>query len=191
MKRVIGLTGSMGAGKSTVSAYLREKGIQVIDADEISREITRTGQPGYEAVVEAFGQDFVSEDGSLNRRALGQCVFADPARLACLEEILHPLIVARTQEELECAKETVVIDAPLLHKTGLHNLCDEVWVVSAPEKMRIERIIERDGITEEEARARLNNQMPPDEMEDRADTVLKNDGPIESLYGQIDEVLDG
>ena len=190
MKRVIGLTGTMGAGKSTVSAYLREKGILVIDADEISREITRVGQPGYEAVRQAFGERFIKPDGSLDRRGLGQYVFADPKRLSKLESILHPVIVERMQAAMERFEgRTVVIDAPLLHKVGLHNLCGEIWVVSAPEEVRIQRIIKRDGITRSEACERLQNQMAPDVLEDKADTVLKNDGTIESLHGQIDEVL--
>lgn len=191
MKRVIGLTGAMGSGKSTVSAYLREKGVRVIDADEISRDLTRRGQPGYEAVVQEFGRAFLNEDGLLDRRALGQYVFAVPSRLARLEGILHPLITERMESELKETKGTVAIDAPLLHKAGLDALCGEVWVVSAPLEKRIARIVARDGISGEEARARLNSQLPPEELEARADTVLSNDGDLKDLHRQIDEVLYG
>jgi dephospho-CoA kinase len=191
MKRVIGLTGAMGSGKSTVSAYLREKGVRVIDADEISRDLTRTGQPDYEAIVREFGREFLSDDGGLDRRALGKSVFADPGSLMRLEGILHPLIIRRMKDELERAEGTVVIDAPLLYKAGLDALCGEVWVVCALPETRIERILARDGITEEEARARLGSQLSPGEMEEKADVVLKNGGSLEDLHKQIDEVLYG
>jgi len=191
MKRVIGLTGVMGAGKSTVSTYLRRKGVRVIDADEISRDLTRKGQPGYSAVIRVFGQEFISEDGSLDRRALGQYVFEDKARLGRLEGVLHPLILERMQKELANTDGTVVIDAPLLHKAGLDMLCGEVWVVSAPLEMRIERILKRDQISAEEARARLESQIAPEIMEKSADVVLQNNGTLEDLYRQVDEVLYG
>ncbi len=191
MKRVIGLTGTIGSGKSTVSAYLKEKGVFVIDADEASRDLTRKGQPGYEAIVREFGRSFLKEDCTLDRRALGRYVFTSPDRLARLEELLHPLIIGRMKDELARAEDTVVIDAPLLHKAGLDALCGEVWVVSASPDDRIARILARDRITEEEARARMDSQLPPGEMEERADVVLKNDGTIEDLHKKIDEVLYG
>ncbi len=191
MKRVIGLTGTMGAGKSEVSAYLRKKGIAVIDADEISRDITRKGQPGYEAVLRAFGRKFLSDNGEIDRRALGKYVFLKAERLNRLEEILHPLIIKRMEEELEKTEGTVVIDAPLLHKAGLDRLCGEVWVVSASETLRLERILARDRLTESEARARLKSQTAQEDMDAVADVVLKNEGAFEDLFKQIDEVLYG
>lgn len=191
MKKVIGLTGTMGAGKSSVSAYLRQKGIPVIDADEISRDITRIGQPGYEAVLREFGRTFLNDDGEIDRRVLGEYVFAKSERLKRLEEILHPLIIKRMREELEKTAGTVVIDAPLLHKAGLDRLCGEVWVVSAPKALRLERILKRDDLTEEEARARLKSQIPQEDMDAMADVVLKNEGTKEDLFKQIDEVLYG
>lgn len=191
MKRVIGLTGAMGSGKSTVSAYLRERGVHVIDADEVSRDLTRAGQPGYKAIVREFGRSFLKEDGTLDRHALGKHVFVSPERLARLEGLLHPLIIGRMKAELARAEDTVVIDAPLLHKAGLDELCGEVWVVSASTENRIARILARDGITEEEARARLESQMAPGEMAAKADVVLRNDGTVEDLHKQIDEVLYG
>ena len=189
--RVIGLTGGIASGKSTVSAYLAQKGVKIIDADRISRELSVQGKPGYEAIVREFGSGFLNADGSINRRELGKLVFSDPAMLAKLEGLLHPLIEKEILNEMEGAAGPVVIDAPLLHKAGLDKLCSEVWVVTAPDDKRIERILARDGITEREARERIQSQIPQAELEKNADVVLRNNGKQDELYRQIDEVLYG
>ena len=187
--RVIGLTGGMASGKTTVSAYLAQKGIKVIDADQISREICEKGEPGYSAVIREFGNGFLMEDGTLDRRALGRHVFSDTAALEKLEEILHPLIIERVKQEIADACGTVVVDAALLHKAGLHSICSEVWVVCADEKTRIKRIVQRDGLTEEEAIGRIMHQPSLEELQTIADVVITNDGETAELYHRIDEVL--
>jgi dephospho-CoA kinase len=189
--RVIGLTGGIASGKSTVSAYLAQKGVKIIDADGISRDLSVQGKPGYEAIVREFGNGFLNADGSINRRELGKLVFSDAAMLAKLEGLLHPLIEKEILNEMEGAAGPVVIDAPLLHKAGLDKLCSEVWVVTAPDDKRIGRILARDGITEREARERIQSQIPQAELEKIADVVLRNNGEQDELYRQIDEVLYG
>lgn len=189
--RVIGLTGGIASGKSTVSDYLAQKGVKIIDADKISREICEPGQPGYIKIVQEFGSGFLNSDGSLNRRKLGKLVFSDSGKLLVLESLLHPLIEKKIGQEMEGTDGPVVIDAPLLHKTGLDKLCGEVWVVTAPDDLRIKRILERDNITEEEARRRLESQIPQAELAKSADIVFVNNGMLEELHKQIDEVLYG
>lgn len=189
--RIIGLTGGIASGKSTVSAYLARKGVKIIDADKISREICEPGGPGYIQIVQEFGGGFLNADGSLDRRKLGKHVFSEPEKLLILEGLLHPLIEEEIKKEMEGADGPVVIDAPLLHKAGLDKLCGEVWVVTAPEELRIKRILARDGITEQEARERLKSQIPQSELEKQADVVLVNNGNPEELYRLIDEVLYG
>jgi dephospho-CoA kinase len=189
--RIIGLTGGIASGKSTVSAYLAQKGVKIIDADKISRDISEPGQPGYRKIIREFGKGFLNGDGSLNRHELGRVVFSDSAKLLKLEGLLHPLIEKEIQKQMQGADGPVVIDAPLLHKAGLDRLCSEIWVVTAPDELRIKRILARDGIAETEARKRLESQMPQADLEKRADVVLHNNGKIEDLYKEIDEVLYG
>ncbi len=191
MKRVIGLTGGIASGKSTVSAYLSKKGVKVIDADKISRGLSKPGKPGYQMIVQEFGPEFIKEDRTLDRRELGKRVFSSPEELARLEALLHPLIIWQIRQKLEKYEGTVVIDAPLLHKAGLEALCTEVWVVRADDQARLERIMKRDGVSEQEARDRMASQLPQDVLEARGDAVLVNNGVPEDLYRQIDEVLNG
>lgn len=189
MRRVIGLTGGIASGKSTVSAYLAKKGVRVIDADKISRDLSKPGKPGYQMIVQEFGPEYIKDDKTLDRRELGKHVFSKPAELARLEALLHPLIIWQIRQRLDKTEGTVVIDAPLLYKAGLEALCTEVWVVRADDNFRLQRIMKRDSVSEQEARDRMASQLPQDELEARGDTVLVNNGDPEDLYRQIDEVL--
>lgn len=191
MRRVIGLTGGIASGKSTVSAYLAKKGAYVIDADKISRGLSKPGKPGHQMIAQEFGDAFLKEDKTLDRRKLGKFVFSNPKELSRLEALLHPLIIWQIRQKLDKAKGMVVIDAPLLYKAGLEELCTEVWVVCAEDEMRLARIMKRDGVTEQEARDRMGSQIPQEEMEARADVVLVNNGDPANLYRQIDEVFNG
>lgn len=191
MRRVIGLTGGIASGKSTVSAYLSKKGVKVIDADKISKNLSKVGKPGYQMIVQEFGTAFLKEDKTLDRRELGKYVFSSPKELARLEALLHPLIIWQIRQKLKKNQNTVVIDAPLLYKAGLEELCTEVWVVRAEDNARKDRIMKRDGVTEQEALDRMGSQLPQSELEARGDVVLINNGDPEDLYRQIEEVLNG
>jgi dephospho-CoA kinase len=191
MRRVIGLTGGIASGKSTVSAYLSKKGVKVIDADKISRNLSKPGKPGYQMIAQEFGSAFIKEDKTLDRRELGKHVFSSPKDLARLEALLHPLIIWQIRQKLQKTDGMVVIDAPLLYKAGLEELCTEVWVVRADDSARLERIMKRDSVSEQEARDRMASQLPQDELEARGDVVLVNNGVPADLYRQIDEVLHG
>ena len=183
----IGLTGSIACGKSTVSAYLRETGIPVVDADAISHALSAPGGHALPALRAAFGDDIF--DGEiLNRRALGSVVFADPAQLERLNAIMHPMIIAEVSAQLNALEKDhplVAGDVPLLYECGMAHLFDRVWVVSVPRETQIARIMMRDGLSEAEAIQRIDSQMPVKQKEALADAVIYSDGPIEATRAQV------
>lgn len=186
----VGLTGGIGAGKSEVSRLLVECGAVLIDADRIAREVVAPGTPGLEAVVEAFGQDILAEDGSLDRPRLGSIVFADPEKLAVLNSIVHPLVSARSRELQEAAPEDAVVvhDVPLLTENGLAPQYDVVVVVDASPQTQLDRLVRLRGMTEEDARARMAAQATREERLRIADIVIDNDVPLERLRQRVKEV---
>jgi len=189
--RIVGLTGGIATGKSTVSEMLRQMGVEVIDADVIAREVVEPGTPGLAAVARRF-PGVVGEDGRLDRARLGARVFFDPKERAALNAILHPLIqeeFRRRTEALERAgKSLVVYDAALLIENGLHRGMDAVLVVSAPEEVQRRRLMERDGLTREEAEARISSQMPVREKVRYATWVVDNGGTRESTFAQVERI---
>ncbi len=191
MKRIIGLMGNSGSGKSTIAAYLKKLGAHIVDADEIAHHVCDRGQPCLKAVRKAFGDSFFLEDGSLNRRLLGSYVFQHPAELKRLEALLHPLILEKTQQQMDAYPDgIVVVDCALLVQTGLHQRMDEVWLVKAPEDSKISRICSRDEISCEDAANRLRSQISDDELVRYADQVILNDAGLDTLYAQAKELLD-
>lgn len=186
----VGLTGGIGAGKSEVSRLLVECGAVLIDADRIAREVVEPGTPGLAAVVDAFGADVLTGDGSLDRPKLGSIVFADPEKLAVLNSIVHPLVGARSRELEEAAAEDAVVvhDVPLLTENDLASLYDVVIVVDAAPATQLERLVGRRGMTEEDARARMAAQATREERRAIADIVIDNDGSLEELERRVKEV---
>jgi len=187
---LVGLTGSIATGKSTVSRMFAHLGARVIDADLLSREVAMPGQAAYARIVEEFGPQVVQEDGSLDRKALGAIVFADPARRKRLEEITHPAIGARQQRILsvldEEAFEGVVLwDAALLFESGGVAKMDRVVVFFADPETEVRRLMERDGLREADARARIASQMPIAEKAKLADHVIDNSGTREETERQV------
>lgn len=147
MALVIGLTGGIACGKSTVSAYLRQKGISVIDADLVAREVVEPGTMGLQQIKEVFGWQYICPDGTLNRQLLGKKVFADPEALQQLNAIMKPLILEQLQLQIEDAQDVVVLDAPLLlEDEQYHQLADIVWVVTAAPAVQLERLMQRNGL---------------------------------------------
>jgi len=186
---LVGLTGSIATGKSTVSRMFAHLGARVIDADLLAREVVMPGQPAYARIVEEFGPQVVQEDGSLDRKALGAVVFADAAKRKRLEEITHPAIGARQQRILsvldEEAFEGVVIwDAALLFEGGGVAKMDRVVVVYADPETERRRLTERDGLSDADARARIASQMPVGEKAKLADHVIDNSGTREETERQ-------
>jgi dephospho-CoA kinase len=157
-KTVIGLTGGSGTGKSTVAAALRRCGATVIDCDKLAHENMRRGGVAYAEIVVEFGDGILLPTGEIDRKALGAIVFNDADSLARLNGITHKHIVDRVKERIAECEGIIVIDAPLLRQVRLDSLCDKVWITDAPYETRLARITERDGITRQDAEARLKNQ---------------------------------
>ncbi|TXS08392.1 MULTISPECIES: dephospho-CoA kinase [unclassified Streptomyces] len=183
----VGLTGGIGAGKSEVSRLLARYGAVLIDSDRIAREVVEPGTPGLTAVVEAFGPEILTPDGSLNRPALGSIVFSDPARLATLNGIVHPLVGARSAEleRAAGAGAVVVHDVPLLTENDLAPLYDLVVVVDAKPGTQLDRLVRLRGMTESDAHARMAAQATREQRLAIADLVIDNDGPLEDLEPQV------
>ncbi|MFE2065502.1 dephospho-CoA kinase [Streptomyces sp. NPDC059467] len=186
----VGLTGGIGAGKSEVSRLLVGRGAVLIDADRIAREVVAPGTPGLAAVVEVFGPDVLTADGSLDRPKLGAIVFADPERLAVLNSIVHPLVGARSRElESAAAADAVVVhDVPLLAENGLAPLYDVVVVVDTAPETQLDRLVRLRGMTEEDARARMAAQATREKRLEIADIVVDNDVPLDALERRVEEV---
>lgn len=186
----VGLTGGIGAGKSEVSRMLVSYGAVLIDADKIAREVVEPGTEGLAAVVEAFGTGILAADGTLDRPALGAIVFADPAKLAVLNGIVHPLVGARSAElEAAAGPDSVVIhDVPLLTENGLAPLYDLVVVVDAAPATQLERLTRLRGMAQPEAEARMAAQATREQRLAVADLIIDNDGPLEALEPQVRKV---
>lgn len=185
---LVGLTGGLGAGKSTVANMLAARGAVIVDADELARRAIEPGTPGHAKLMETFGDGVLAADGSIDRAALAEIVFADEGRRRALESITHPEVFRLLGEEVERRRGTdavVVFDAPLIIETGFADACDLLVVVSAPAELRIARMTDR-GLSEEEARARMTAQASSEEREARADVIVRNGGDLESLQRQVD-----
>lgn len=191
--RLVGLTGGIASGKSTLAAALRDLGAPVIDADAISRGAVRRGSPALEEIARRFGPTVVGPDGELDRRAMAALVFADPAARARLEAIVHPAVragVAAETARLAAAGERLAFyDVPLLYESGLEREVDCVVVVHAPRAVQLSRLQARDGMTRAEAEARLDAQLPIDEKARRADVVVGNEGDAASLRARAGPLL--
>lgn len=183
----VGLTGGIGAGKSEVSRLLASYGAVIVDADKIAREVVEPGTPGLAAVVEEFGADVLSADGTLDRPKLGGIVFSDPGKLKALNAIVHPLVGARSAElEASAGPDAVVVhDVPLLTENGLAPLYDLVVVVDAAPQTQLDRLVRLRGMAEDEAKSRMAAQATREQRLAVADLVIDNDGPLEALEPQV------
>lgn len=187
----IGLTGGIGTGKSTASEYLAEKGCMILDADKISRSMTERNAPALKEIAKVFGPEFVDEKGKLNRKALGDLVFNDKEKLAQLQSIITEKVVEFIDNAIKDLKSQdfqgiIVVDAPLLFECGMENMCDENWLIVANMDVRIDRVSKRDGLSEAQIIARINNQMPQEEKEKLSQCIIDNSGTLEELKEQID-----
>ena len=189
MKRV-GLTGGVASGKSTVSAILDELGAVIIDADVLAREVVAPGTDGLREVVEAFGRDVLTEDGALDRPAMGTIVFADAEKRRVLEGIIHPRVRERGAEiEASASSDDVVVhDIPLLAETGQAEGFDAVIVVDVPTQTQVERMVELRGMTREDAEARVTAQATSEERLKIATHVVDNTGSVEDLRRRVTQV---
>ena len=189
---IIGLTGGIACGKSTVSKILRSLGAKVIDADAAAHALSQPKQPLYDAYVARFGAEILTAQGTLDRAAIGRIIFKDPNVRAEIDALAHPLIQAAVEQQMQAVcpnAPAVVLDVPLLFEARWEVLTDEVWVVSLPEAAQLVRLMERDpAMTEEEARARIAAQMPLSEKRARADVVIDNSGTKEETLHMIERI---
>jgi dephospho-CoA kinase len=184
---LVGLTGGIAAGKSTVAARWVELGAREIDADLIAREVVLPGTKGLEAVIERFGESYLREDGSLDRSALGTLVFTDEHSRKDLEAILHPLVKARTAQLIASATEDIVIyTVPLLVEANVDHDFDYIVTVEAPESERVERLVATRGMTREQATDRIRAQVSVAERANQADFILNSNQPLQALIKQAD-----
>ena len=177
-KYVIGLTGGIACGKSNISRSLKAAGVPVIDADEISRNLTVSGGPALPAIREIWG-DAVFDGQELNRRALSDIVFADPTEREKLNAIIHPLVLSEIHRQMDETDGPVVMDVPLLYEVGMDSWCDEIWCAYVPQKEQVHRVRKRGQITWAEALRRIHSQMPVMEKRKRADHVIRTTGTKE------------
>ena len=183
---VIGLTGPIGAGKSAVAAVLRGLGAKVLDADALAHDEQSRGTTGYSAIVQTFGTGVLGEDKEVDRKKLAALVFGDPAKLAQLERILHPRVIARVLEarKMLSERDVLVIEAIKLLESGMRDICDEIWVVVAPREVALERLAAR-GLSRAEAELRLATQRSEAEFRKAADVVIENGADREQLQARV------
>ncbi|EST54720.1 dephospho-CoA kinase [Brevibacillus panacihumi W25] len=190
---ILGLTGGIATGKSTVTGMLRERGIPVIDADQIARDVVEPGKPAYEAIVAHFGREILLSDGQIDRKKLGEIVFSDETERQKLNAIVHPEVRRVMREEAEAAEKNgasiVFMDIPLLFESKLQHMVDKVVVVYAPAHMQLARMMERDELQEEQAQKRLRAQFPIDQKKADADFLIDNSGSREEAERQVEEML--
>ena len=191
---VIGLTGSIGTGKSEAARQLEALGASIISADQVGHEAYTPQTEAWEQVVVAFGNGILQEDGEIDRRKLGALVFSDPDQLEKLNQIMHPRMARMVADQIEALRgdqvDVVVVEADLLFEAGWDSLVEEVWVTDSPEKVVIERLKLRNGMSEEEARKRMSSQMGRIERLARSDYVIENSGDMAALESAIKELWD-
>ena len=193
---LIGLTGGIASGKSTVIQYLRYQGYPVIDADKLGHKVLEPGNPGYSKVVEKFGAGILNKDKSVNRLILGGIVFSDPSKLQALNEISHPLIAEMVMKEFESivsddSNGIVFLEAALLIEANWYNMCHQIWVVTLELAEERRRLQKRDDLSESEARSRLESQLSIKERLAYADVVLDNNGSRKDLLSNTQQALEG
>ncbi len=191
---VIGLTGSIGTGKSAAASYLEALGASLISADQVGHEAYTPNTEAWEQVVAAFGDEILREDKEIDRSKLGALVFSDPSKLEQLNQIMHPRMARMVADKIEVLRSqgvgVVVVEAALLFEAGWDSLVEEVWVTDSPEQTVVERLKQRNGMSEEEARKRISSQMDRAERLERSDYVIDNSGNMAGLESAIKELWD-
>jgi len=190
---IIGLTGSIASGKSTVAKMLKDYGLPIVDADVVARLVVEPGTPTLQKIVEVFGEDALMEDGAMNRQKIGSIIFHDEEKRKELNSIIHPAIrqemLRQRDEYIENGEKTVIMDIPLLFESKLQHFVEKILVVYVSEETQLERLILRNQLTEEDAKARIASQLPLSEKIHSADAVINNNGTIEETAQQLEAIL--
>ncbi len=191
--KVIGLTGGIASGKSTVSRLMREKGIPVICADELARGVVEPGKSAYKKILKEFGKEILHPDKTLNRPKLALLVFSSPKKLKTLNSLIHPAIIQEMKKEIERFRKKkekkIILDIPLLFEEGLDKLCDKVIIVYVPEKIQRERLKKRENLSDQEITSRLKSQMPIEEKKKRGHYTIDNNVSLIETKEQIEKMI--
>ena len=191
--KIVGLTGGISSGKSTVSSYLKQLKIPVIDADEVARKVVEPNSQGAREIRKTFGSDVFEEDGSLNRQKLGALIFSNAENRQKLDDLLQPLIKIMILDEIEEYRQKgetmIVLDLPLLFEKHYEKLCEEIIVVYVPRELQLERLMKRNQYTKQEALFRIDSQLSIEEKRKRATVLLDNQGTVQQLYQQVEQWL--
>lgn len=190
---VLGLTGGIASGKSSISAMLKEMGFPIVDADEIARRVVEKGSPVLERIKEEFGEGVLNADGTLNRKALGQLVFNSSKKLELLNSITHPAIIEEIRRDIDAlsakGERLCVLDVPLLIESGINNMADAVLLVYVDEKTQLYRLMNRDHIPEELALKKISSQMSYNEKKKYADYIIDNSGSLDCTRAQLEKII--
>jgi len=190
MSFVVGLTGNIATGKSTMLRYLAERGARVLDADKLAHRAMEPGGPAYQPIMDEFGAGVVQNDGTIDRKALGRIVFRDPAALKRLECISHPAVYDLAQQAISATSAPlVVLEAIKLLEGATAALCDEIWVVTSMPETQLQRLMEQRGMSRADAQRRMAAQSPQADKVRQADRVIDNNGTRDALYAQLDAIL--
>lgn len=190
---IIGLTGSIASGKSTVSKMLEQKGYPIVDADIVARQVVEPGTDTLKEIEKLFGSEVIKADGSMDREKVAALIFTDPAQRKRLNDIIHPAIrtemLRQKNEFIAAGHQTVVMDIPLLFESKLQHFVDKILVVSVTEENQLARLMERNGLNEKDARSRIASQLPMFVKEEGADAVIYNNGSVDEAARQLDKIL--
>ncbi len=190
--KIIGLTGGIASGKSTISDMLRGLGAEVVDVDLVGRAVVRQGCPAYNKIIENFGSSVLMPDGEINRKKLGNIVFSAPEKLQLLNQITHPAIIEQVNHMIESYqqqnKKAVVVDAAILIEMGLYRYVDNVWLVMVDRETQLSRVMERDRLSKQDAENRIKAQMSNEERKAYADVVIDNSQPIDTVKNVVKEL---
>ncbi|PEJ57850.1 dephospho-CoA kinase [Bacillus sp. AFS002410] len=193
MGKIFGLTGSIASGKSTVSNFLKELNVPIVDADVIAKEVVEIGQPAYEMIKEAFGSEILLESGEINRPLLGSIIFNNKEKRLQLNGIVHPEVRREMKEQadkyINQGEPLVILDIPLLYEGNSIELVEKVIVVTVSEENQLKRLMDRNGLSKEDARLRIASQIPVKEKAARADYVIDNNGDLEDTKRQVKDLL--
>ncbi|MBK5462360.1 dephospho-CoA kinase [Peribacillus sp. TH27] len=193
MGQIIGITGGIASGKSSVSLYIQELGFTIVDADVASRAVVEPGEEAYHQVVKAFGEDILLVDGNIDRVKLGSIIFHDQEKRLLLNSIVHPAVRnwmrIKTEKALAAGEETVFMDIPLLFESKLTFMVEKTLLVYVDERVQLERLMNRNGLSETDALARIQSQMPLADKKVLADAVIDNNGNLEETKKQVKTVL--
>jgi len=192
---VIGLTGGIASGKSTISSFLQELGAVIIDADALARQVVKPGKKAWLQIRKHFGSQIIKEDQTIDRKKLAEIVFNNPGERKVLNAIIHPEVIKMTRDLIKKYKQNttiplIVVDAPLLIEAGMTTVVDEVWVINVDEEKQIERIMKRDKISRQKALSRISSQMPTREKLKYADRIINTNVSLEETFKQLKQIWD-